>query len=433
MKRMILLAILLAFYSSLLAQLASGPMLGYVDLREACVWVQTETSAKVVLQYHPKDDPTQVETIPMTTSSPTFFTGKFILSGLEPGTTYRYIVTVDGQKNRKEGYEFTTQSLWHYRTDPPAFTVATGSCAYINEPEYDRPGKSYGGGYGIFDQIAGMEPDMMLWLGDNIYLREVDYGSRSGIAHRYTHTRGIPEMQKILSVCPNYAIWDDHDFGPNDSDRSYVHKDWTLEAFELFWGNPSFGIPGHPGITTSFAFNDVEFFLLDNRYHRSNYKLETAEHQIWGKEQVDWLIESLKFSKASFKVIATGGQFLSDAAIYENHAQYQKERDEVLRRLDAEGIRNVIFLTGDRHHTELSKVTLPEGNVVYDLTASPLTSRAYDHTDEPNNNRVEGTVVGEHNFAMLEFSGKFRERVCTIKVYDGDGELIWEKELSFDE
>ena len=33
-----------------------------------------------------------------------------------------------------------TQVLWDYRMDPPPFSFVTGSCAYINEAQYDRPG-----------------------------------------------------------------------------------------------------------------------------------------------------------------------------------------------------------------------------------------------------------------------------------------------------
>ena len=64
----------------------------------------------------------------------------------------------------------------------------------------------------------------MLWLGDNIYTREVDFYSLSGYQKRYTHTRNIKEMQPLLSNTHHYAIWDDHDYGPNNTDRSNIHK-----------------------------------------------------------------------------------------------------------------------------------------------------------------------------------------------------------------
>ena len=49
---------------------------------------------------------------------------------------------------------FTTQPLWQWRTDPPSFTAALGSCAYVNDPPYDRPGDPYGGGWMIRLRVA---------------------------------------------------------------------------------------------------------------------------------------------------------------------------------------------------------------------------------------------------------------------------------------
>jgi alkaline phosphatase D len=409
------------------AQIASGPMLGYVDFREACVWVQTENQAEVILAYRESTSERVHYSAPVYTSIGEAFTAKLYAINLEPGKAYVYDLLINGVEMNLQSTTFTTQALWQYRVDPPAFTLATGSCSFINEVAYDRPGKGYGGDYHIFETIAGMSPDVMLWLGDNVYLREVDYRSRSGIFYRYSHTRALPEMQKLLRSCPNLAIWDDHDYGPNDADRSYIHKEWTKEAFELFWANPSFGLPGQGGITSQFAFSDVDFFLMDNRWFRSNYELNGTEKQIFGRAQIDWLIEALKFSKAPFKMIATGGQFISDLPVYENHAQYPEERAYLLKRLDEEGISGVIFLSGDRHHTEFSSLTLPGGKVVYDLTVSPLTSTAYDHSAEQNSHRVAGTDVDQRNFATLHFSGPRKNRQVEINVFDADGQLLWKQ------
>ena len=431
MKRCILLlAVFASFVTN--AQIASGPMLGYVEMREALIWVQTEQPTEIILEYAPIQGKRELYTLSMETSSNQANVAKFILPYLEPGTQYQYRLKVNGEYTSKEAYTFSTQALWQYRTDPPAFTFATGSCAYINEEKYDRPGDPYGGNYEIFPSIAAKQPDMMLWLGDNIYLRDPDWGSKSGIYHRYSHMRALPELQALWSTCPHYAIWDDHDFGPNDADRSFIHKDWTLEAFELFWGNPSYGLPGMPGITSQFSFVDVDFFLMDNRYFRSNYELNSENHQIWGEEQVDWLIEALKYSKAPYKFVATGGQFLSDAPLYENHAQYPEERAEVIRRIADERIKGVVFLTGDRHHTELSKLTFPNGIDVYDLTVSPLTSKSYDHSQEPNTLRVENTIVGQRNFATVTVDGPRKERKLTIRCFDSEGRELWNEEIERD-
>jgi alkaline phosphatase D len=104
------------------------------------------------------------------------------------------------------------------------------------------------------------------------------------------------------------------------------------------------------------------------------------------------------------------------------------ERDYLLRQIEREGIKNVIFLTGDRHHTELSAMVNAAGNTVYDFTVSPLTSGAHD-TDEPNLYRVPGTMVTERNFGIMEISGPRKERQLIFKIFDVNGELLWSESI----
>lgn len=410
-------------------------MLGPVTMTEATIWTQGTTPGDMGVQYRPALD-TSFGWQQMNVLLDPFAQGRSVglirLTSLTPGTTYEFTFTSAGLLAPKQigrSYNFTTQPLWQWRSDPPEFTVALGSCNYVNEGRYDRPGKPYGGGYQIYNSIADKQPDLMLWLGDNIYLREPDWNSRSGFLHRYMHTRSMPEMQRLLTTCPNYAIWDDHDFGPNDGDRSFVHAETSREMFRLFWPNPTHEQPGVGGVGTQFAHGDIDFFLLDDRSFRTRADLKTGEPQILGSAQIDRLIEGLKFSKAPFKLVAVGGQFLNTVAQYENFANYPKERQAIIDRIQAEGITGVVFLTGDRHFTELSELTLSDGNIIRDLTVSPLTSTAYD-PKEDNALRVEGTRVGQRNFATLTFTGKRTERVMTIRVFDSDGKQMWERSVA---
>lgn len=410
------------------AQLQSGPMPAYSAMRESVLWLQTTYPAKVSLCYGIGE--TMSDTLTLFTTSAEYNTAKFFIKGLEPGTTYMYNLLIDGVSASLKYNTFNTQKLWQHREDPPAFSMAVGSCAYTNEPKYDRPGKGYGVGNSIFTQIEAKKPNAMLWLGDNIYLREADYDSEYGINARYTHYRSVKELQGLLQCTHHYAIWDDHDFGPNDADRSYILKEHTLAAFKRFWGNYNYGINGKPGITSTFNFNDAQFFLLDNRYYRTPNKRTTGERFILGEEQLQWLIDALKSSPASFKFIAIGGQFLNEAAVHENHATFGEERSRILELLEKENIKNVIFLTGDRHRTELHKLELANGNVIYDLTCSPLTSTAYEMRNEENPLRVDGTMVTEQNFGLLNFSGSFKERVLHMQIFDTEGKLKWERKIT---
>jgi alkaline phosphatase D len=145
-----------------------------------------------------------------------------------------------------------------------------------------------------------------------------------------------------------------------------------------------------------------------------------------GKEQIEWLIEALKFSKAPFKMVLVGGQVLNPARVFENHAQYEAEREYLLSRIVEEKIKGVIFLTGDRHHTEMRKATRDNINI-YDLTVSPLTSGIHEAKNESSEYLVDGTVVNEHNFGILEISGERLARQLKISIFDSKGSLLWTK------
>ena len=412
--------------------LQSGPMVGYSTMREVLLWVQTKESAEVSFDYWIKgtNRAKVFHTASTMTSKAGAYTAHLVADEVQQGHRYEYELLIN-KKPVKLPYptEFQSQELWQYRHDPPTFTVALGSCAYVNEPEYDRPGRPYGSHYEIFTAIHEKRPDAMLWLGDNVYTREGDF-TETGFYHRYTHTRSLSEMQPLLASTHNYATWDDHDFGPNDLDASFVHKELALRTFKLFWGNPSYGINGHPSVISNFTFNDMEFFGLDNRYYRSANSRKTGERTMLGEEQLQWLVSRLAESRAPFKFVMVGGQVLNTAAVYENYVRlFPKERERLLTLIEQEGIKGVVFLTGDRHHTELSGYKNKAGNMVYDLTVSSLTAGTPSKLTEKNDHLIDGTVVLTQNFGILTFTGPRKKRVMNIKIFDSMGKELWSKDL----
>ncbi|MFN4298784.1 MAG: alkaline phosphatase D family protein [Thermaurantimonas sp.] len=404
----------------------AGPMLGYVHMKEAHLWIQTKKAAKVSLKYRVEGAPSWSTTPSIETQWHTAFTAKFILDDVLPGRTYEYRVLINGNEvSFGEPLKFKTLTDWRFRQDPPEFTILAGSCSYFNEESADRPGKPYGGDYQIFEHMADMKADLMLWLGDNVYTRPVDYGSRRGFLHRYTSDRSYPQLQRFLRTCSHIAIWDDHDFGPNDANGSYVGKPWAHEAFRLFWANPPFVNFGCEQSTASaLEFNDVHIFLLDNRSFRTEV-MNNGKDQIFGREQLDWLINNLKYSDAPFKLVCAGGQILSDAKVFENFAKYEQERAYLLRRIEEENIKGVIFLTGDRHHSEICVMKNGKGNILYDITTSPLTSGAVTKKVEDNSFRLPGSLIQQRNFVALKFFGPSKNRTLEITYYDSDGQKIF--------
>ena len=427
--RFLLIILLFSSPVFLFSQIVAGPMPCCTDYKEALVWVQTSQSAKVRMQYVSVTNPDEkFLTAEIKTDAQMAFTAKLLADRVKPGMVYNYLILINGKAVKpKYRQQFTTPALWQWRTAPPDYSFALGSCTYVNEPDVDRPGKPYGGGNSIFGSIAASKPAFMLWLGDNAYLREVDWNTTTGILHRYSHTRALPEMQQLLAETHHYAIWDDHDFGPNNSDRSFLHKDKALHAFNCFWGNPTCGIPGAKGITSKFQWSDGEFLLLDNRYHRAPNDTKDSQKTMLGAEQLQWLKDALINSQAPFKFIALGGQFLNDAAVYECYSAngFNKERNEIIDFIYLHNIKGVVFLTGDRHHSEISKLTQPGKPDIVDITISPLTSGTHSGNNEKNTLRVPGSLIDQRNYCKISVSGPQKQRKLSVDFFDETGKQLY--------
>lgn len=416
--------------------LQSGPMVGYCEMTEAVIWAQTTKEASVRVDYYAKDKPAEVFSSKTYKSSENnYFTNHIVLTQLQQGKQYHYDLLINNQKIALPyDTSFSSKKLWQWREKAPDFTIALGSCSYISEEALDRPGKPYGSNYSIFESIAKKNPDIMLWGGDNVYLREADWDSKSGIYHRYTHSRALKEMQPLLASTQNIAIWDDHDFGPDDSDRSFYNKYTTQQAFKDFWANKSYGMDAEQkeGIFSSYNWSDAELFLLDNRFFKSPNKRLTGEKTMLGSAQIQWLIDALTYSKASFKIIVIGGQVLNTEAVFENYENYKSEKDFLLSEILANQIKGVVFISGDRHFTELSTLKRPNTYPLYDWTVSPLTSghgNVERIAKEPNTNRVPGSLFAQHVFGTLSFSGEKETRQMKMSLFDKDGAELWNKTI----
>ena len=333
-------ALFLLFTISVTSQnglLQSGPMVGYCEMKEAMIWLQTTKPANVCIEYYTLDDPKTVfKSENFTTTKEVGYTYHIILDQLQEGKKYNYTVLINSKKVILP-YEtsFSSKKLWQWRGEAPDFSIAIGSCNYVSETELDRPGNSYGSGFEIFNKIADKNPNIMVWGGDNLYLREADWDSKTGIYHRYSHSRKLKELQPLLAKTQNFAIWDDHDYGPNDADRGFYLKYQTHKAFKDFWANKTYGIKPEQNEATysTFSWGDAQFFLLDNRWYKSPNDLKTGNKVLLGNEQLQWLVDNLVTSNATFKVIVIGGQTLNSEAIYENYENYKTEKGPTLRKI----------------------------------------------------------------------------------------------------
>jgi alkaline phosphatase D len=436
--------------SRLAAQIVAGPMPGNVEMRTAQVWAEIWPGATAQLEYGEPASPKVIKKALVTYNDfMGFRTVRFDLVGLQPDTRYEYRLMAAGtdsanrRRNRVIAGAVTTKKNWMYRETLPDFSFLTGSCAYMNEPAFDRiytdfidlskRGTPYGGDTSIFETMARTPADFMLWLGDNWYTREVDYYSEWGLQYRASRDRSMPCLQNFLKALPHYAIWDDHDYGPNDADKSYWLKETSRKVFMNYWLNPSYGMDGK-GIYTRFLYGDADFFLLDDRSFRSNDNMADSikdfpnpEKRMFGPEQIDWLKNSLLHSRANFKIIVTGSQVLNPASPFDCFRKFPGEYNELMEFLRIEKINGVVFLTGDRHHSEIIKVERTGTYPLFDITCSPLTSGTHKFSGKEKNNpyRVLG-IDEKQNFGKISFAGEADNRKMTVSFLGTGGEALGE-------
>jgi alkaline phosphatase D len=426
--------LLSSFYGFAQPRIISGPMLGQIELRDARIWVEVSPEVKTAsLQYYKKGEAAKSKTNAYKGELGNDFNPiTFSIGGLDFNSTYQYRIWVNGKATDKGG-EFTTKDLWQYRKDPPTFSFLTSSCSYFNDPVYDRPGKPYGRDSSIFETMAKEKSAFMLWLGDAWYTREVDYYSKWGLWNRASRDRSVPVLQNFLKAMPQFAIWDDHDYGPNDIGASYILKDESRKVFSSYFCNPSYGQDGK-GIYSIVSWGDVDVFMTDDRWWRSEDKIKDSVDgkpnpgkRLLGKQQMEWLKNSLLYSSATFKIVAMGSQVLNPASPFDKMWDFPIEYDELMNFIKEYNINGVLFLTGDRHHSEIIKVNRTGTYPLYDITVSPLTSNGYTFSEKEKNNPYR--VIGfdqKQNYGRFSFSGKRNDRKMTVEYLGLKGEKLGE-------
>jgi alkaline phosphatase D len=232
---------------------------------------------------------------------------------------------------------------------------------------------------------------------------------------------------------PHYAIWDDHDYGPNDIGSTYILKEESKKVFDAYFCNPSSGENGQ-GTYTMNSYGDADIFMTDDRWWRSPDRLKDSidgkpnpDKIMFGKQQMTWLKNALLHSNASFKIIAVGSQVLNPVSNTDKFLNCPIEYEELMNFIKEYKINGVLFLTGDRHHSEIIKVERPGHYPLYDITVSPLTSGTHKFGGPEKNNpyRILG-IDEKQNYGKITVTGKRNERKLAVEFLGTKGEKLGE-------
>ncbi|NNE90172.1 MAG: alkaline phosphatase family protein [Verrucomicrobiales bacterium] len=309
--------------------------------------------------------------------------------------------------------------------------IAIGSCAH--------EGKSQP----IWDPIVAEQPDLFLFLGDNIY---GDTEDMAVMREKYGKLAAKEGYQKLRETCPVLAVWDDHDYGVNDGGAEYPMKVESEAEFHAFFQTPEDAPSrGRPGIYEADLFGPegrrTQIIRLDTRYFRSElvalpkktpdgpYDRNTdPAATMLGEAQWKWLADQLEVP-ADLRIIASSIQVIPQDHKWELWENMPLERARLFKLLGGKSAGNVIFVSGDRHMGEISVLKTDDptspGFPLYELTSSGLTNAGGGRAGEVNRHRIENTTnFQKRNYGMVRID--WAKQTVNLELRDVEGKLAQE-------
>jgi alkaline phosphatase D len=395
------------------AYLAVGPMIGHTGPRETRIWAKASAASRLAVRIGREPnlaDGRVVEGPALAADSD--FMGQVRVDRLEAATRYFYTILLDGESAISRPYpSFTTAPEIGV---PSRSRIAFGSCV---------------GGAGLLtaaiwaEMSARTRFDVLLMLGDNHYANST---APEPQRRAYYDHRSVLGYAEITRRVPTYAIWDDHDYGPNDSDRTAAGKEISLQTYQQVWANPSYGQPDDPGVYFKFSRGEIDFFMLDNRYHRSpNRAPDDGTKTMLGAKQLAWFKREVLASKAKVKFIASGSEWERNGHL-DSWTSFAREREEIFEFLGKNDVQGVFLLSGDRHFTGAYQI----GGRLIEVTSGPLGSRTTNGINKPDMflNLVEGTMCSVFDVDTTSDPPK-----VVLEVYRGGQGRILERAFTWEE
>jgi alkaline phosphatase D len=390
-----------------------GPMVGHAGADEARIWIKASGAARFSVRYSEQEnlgEGRDADAVALTDASD--FMGHVRLTGLRPSTRVFYAVLLDGKVATERPYpSFVTAPP---AGKPSAFRFAFGSCV-------GREGADAAACWG--EMAARGRIDFLLLLGDNHYADSTDPAKQRAAYASHRRPAGYREVTRRT---PTWAIWDDHDYGPNNSDGTTRGKEDSLRVFKEVWANPAYGEADNPGVYFSFAWGDVDFLMLDSRYYRTpNLKPEDGTKTMLGSRQLAWLKRGLAESKGSLKFVACGSE-------WQTHSQpdcwvsFLRERDDILGFIEDRKIKGVIFLSGDRHFTAAYQI---RGRFL-EVTSGPMGSRNAVPREQPEMflKHVEGRL-----YTVFDVDTTGPQPKAALEVYRAGQGIVETRPFTWDE
>ena len=312
----------------------------------------------------------------------------FRVTGLEPATRHHYAVRLDGVVDRVRAGTVRT-----FPDGRAPIRLVFGACARI------------GSNGAVFDAIRAEEADAYVCIGDfhygDIFVDDVD-DYRQVLDVQLTRTA----QSALYRSTPIAYVWDDHDYGPNDSNRDSAGRPAAMLAYREYV--PHYDLAGpDSAIYQAFSVGRVRVLLSDCRSSRDPQSApDTVEKSMLGFEQRAWLLDELTESAATHDLViwVSTVPWVADAREGADHwGGYSAERTLIADHVVEQGIDNLMMICGDAH-----MVAIDDGTHT-DYSSSPGTGFPLAHAaplDRPGGTKggpfTHGPVTGGGQYVVVD-------------------------------
>lgn len=365
-----------------------GPIVGHTDATSAMVWLRPATEGEYLLEIAPAAGGAP-RTVAARALEENDLCVHWRATDLQPATVYRYrILAGSASLAADPAQQFATAP----RPDTPArVRFAISSCA-----------KEDAGSRQVWKRMAAEKVDAVVLIGDTPY---IDSTALEKQTQRHREFAAVTEYQELLRSRPCWWTWDDHDFGVNNCSGLMVGKENRRLVYTRYRPQAGYG-DGRNGIYTSFRYGPVEMFLLDTRWFSMTEAsfANPGEPTLLGRAQWQWLMDGLRASTATFKLLACGMIWDDKENIgSDDWGTYMHERRALEKFIATHRIPGVVLVGGDIHASRVLRYRSVE-TVGYNLVqfiASPIHGSVIPTLNVYNPDLVR-SAVEPHVFLLLE-------------------------------
>ena len=279
-------------------------------------------------------------------SVPTAYRAKMTVNGLEPWTKYYYAVENSGSL-----YVDFTGTVSTFGTGPMNFSFGLGACerntlgVTVNNP--------------LWAVLAAKDPLFMLHVGD-LHYYDINTNDINRFRVAYDSVLSDSSHRLFWSQHAVDYVYDDHDYGPNDSDTTAPGKEASRLAYRE--SVPHYAMAagnGNHAIYHTFTVGRCRFIVTDNRSERTPYTIADNDNKtVLGAEQKKWFKQQLLEANADPNIAVafwcnsfpfTGTAKPQANPSVEHWAAYPTERAELATFIKDNDVKKVFILSGDMH------------------------------------------------------------------------------------